>query len=943
MYLFGNFHTTLLQNMVSGFFIVLFISTTEGRETSEANKTESISPRYLYNKFEFGTLWQIYLPVMAYDIVYSSMHRSKPSTYTTLLDVTNILPQVIVDRHPCRKSTVVITAARWRGQLYFQLAYPTNHFLTSDFRICGLFHVTYIPGFTEDVTDSLSRQYPADKPLILPWNLRSNGSFAINLTVSTLAAPRLHGCVDSRLELTGDISVGDDIICPNRRPTTAIGRDVEVTMILNYHAQKAAGDNRTDQCFTTSSFYYQILDIRNFSVQDLTYNLIRLPATLQKDYNLRVHTYNDSFMKLNNFPIAFVGEFRGALVYNFLLEMKGLLTPVVLRKNVLCNYREAELIFYDGALYLLWQQPQAILGVWSCTGLSDELTKSNGNDMVRGSIGILSIIVFVPKDESSKHRSFSLEITWQAQPMLPSIFRLRMIQLSLSTNRTIHVPPRHGTVFEVVEFVAPKGKFVHLWFSDIHYISSTDHIILHPTCFDGIHIKDPLGVHLAYYVICSNSTAENIFRQHKERGLTFGRRVTIKFIQYSWMASIAATITATIDHCVGYINLIPNNLGINIEFRGNKHPGGIITMEYSYVQAMYFSNDTFMPGDIIMRFQRSAGACVRIQLVHLDGVLLSTAEKLRGGVLEHTITSEDLTSPSHFVIDMSHVDNEIAWRNMSSAAGLKLFSLDSILTQVESLHVGVWNTDAYTAQIGVHFSFLTRAAGLIIQVEDGEHPPVCTIEHWKAVAIFQDMHISGPCAYVELHLQRSINLIIYKPYNKIHCCLLESIITHNQATRNLILFSLLQTISIQSVSPLIREIWQTSEDILNVNLNIFCQGVCKGIIVSIYNDRNSTHKTTLVYRASLIIKETYHMSFESMVESGGWWQGCQKYACYILPMSINSNLTTWNGAQKECQKKNASLLSINSLLEFSLIKLLRTRLLTYIGLQTKVSTKSMIS
>ncbi len=130
--------TTSPGSMVPGLFILFFVSAAGGRETShkQGKQTDSLSPSYIY---KFGTLWQVYLPVITYDWLYSSIYfggSSNKTTQRTLLDVTRNLPRVIKDRHPCRNGTVVITGARWRGQLYFQLAYSLTHFLTDAFRIC---------------------------------------------------------------------------------------------------------------------------------------------------------------------------------------------------------------------------------------------------------------------------------------------------------------------------------------------------------------------------------------------------------------------------------------------------------------------------------------------------------------------------------------------------------------------------------------------------------------------------------------------------------------------------------------------------------------------------------------------------------------------------------------------------------------------------------------
>ena len=237
---------------------------------------------------------------------------------------------------------------------------------------------------------------------------------------------------------------------------------------------------------------------------------------------------------------------------------------MVFRKNVICNNHAAEVIFYDGKS-IVWAksgQFQPILAIWNCTGLVDGEERNNDNTEVRGSIGALSIVAFVPKVD--KNKSFHLEITWQAKPMLPSVFRLQRIELGLSTNNTknIRLTPGHGNAYELMQIVAPENKFVHLSFSDIRYARSTGHFIQNTfLCNDGIEIQDPLQVSMHIYqklgVICSNSTAENILKRYTKNGLTFGRGVTISLIQYWWMAHISAIITASTDHCAGYINLLP--------------------------------------------------------------------------------------------------------------------------------------------------------------------------------------------------------------------------------------------------------------------------------------------------------------------------------------------------------------------------------------------------
>ncbi len=541
---------------------------------NQGKKTAPLSLKYLYNRIQFGTLWKVYLRVMAYDLVYSSMYLGISPTINTrrnLLDVASNFPWFITDRHPCRKGMAVITGARWRRQLFFRVVYPTTHFLAHDLRICGLFRVTYIPGSNNIVADPLS--HPADKPLVLSWKVGANGKFAINLTVLELEAPSSYGCDDARIEV---YDFGRIDICPNMPRLQFIGTNFTVKFFLNYHGHTGAWENGNNNYVTKILFQYQILDDRNVSLNG--FHPGRYPGILHQEYTLRMHSNNATF--LHDSPVAFVGEFPRALVYFFSLMTKGYATPTVVRKNVACDDREAEIIFYDGYLEFFSRQFHPILKLWSCIGISDGNVGINETEEVRGSMGILSIVVFVPRID--KHKSFYLIITWQAEHLLPSIFRLRRIQLELSQNKTIHLLPRQSTALEVVHIAAPKGKFVRLWLSDIKYISYRRLFRYYSLCQDGIFIDDLLEVHISNGLICSNSTAENIVKQSKKAGLTVGRNVIIELRQYWWIASISATIIASIEHCVGYINLLPLYKEVYVM---TKVPGGIVSFDDTYVSA----------------------------------------------------------------------------------------------------------------------------------------------------------------------------------------------------------------------------------------------------------------------------------------------------------------------------------------------------------------------
>ncbi len=106
----------------------------------------------------------------------------------------------------------------------------------------------------------------------------------------------------------------------------------------------------------------------------------------------------------------------------------------------------------------------------------------------------------------------------------------------------------------------------------------------------------------------------------------------------------------------------------------------------------------------------------------------------------------------------------------------------------------------------------------------------------------------------------------------------------------------------------------------------------------IYNLQNSTSETTLVYRASLTEKEelTLHESFD---EAGYWKQMCLNQTCYIWP--VTPNITTWDNANEECERNNASLLSIQNEAEMALVSRLSKNRPAYIGLKVKVSRKKL--
>ncbi len=908
---------------------------------SEVKTTDSIPPEYSYNKFQFGTLWQAYLPAMIYDLVSSSMYLGESATDTTqrnLLDVTSNLPQVVADTHPCHNSSAVITGTRWRGQAFFQLEYLTPQFLTNAVRICGLFYVTYIPGSEHEATGSLT--HSAKKSFFIKWKFGLNGPFGINLTLSDLVAPSSYGCEDARVEIKRRFSTRM-VFCPNWGSQNVLGVGITVQLLLSYNKHTHFTNHKSNKYITKISFHYQILDRDIWSLKHRYPGF--QPAAQGEVYTLQVDTNNNIFQKLTDSSIGLM-RFPNALVYIFSLMITNYLTPVVLRKDVTCNDNSAELIFYDGPPTLYMQPFLPILKLWSCNEASDNTQGKHDNEEVRSSLWILNFAVFVPTND--KNESFHLILTWQAKRILPSIYRLRTYKLGLLTNNTIHLIPRHSTACEVVHIVAPKGKFVRLWFSDIKYALVTHYPIYSLMCYTGIQIDDTTRMHLGFGIICSNSTAEHVVKHYKENGLTFGQSVVITLIQYWWIARVSAIIIVSTDYCSGYINLLP---GKDIRPPTDSLSGAIVTFEATS-EEWNVSYDT----NVVMTiwFKRLPGKCVRLQLVNFRDLSASTARlNIHLPVIQYIITSEDLTSPARVLIDTSSIPNEVQLGNISSPYTLHLFSLEDTFTQpVELLHPGKWDTEAFVAHVRVHTILLTHVAGLTVLVEDGKSPPVCTVQHGESVAVFQALHLLGHCAYAELQLQEALTIRINKPYHNRHCCYLEGTIDHRQGNRRWVSLSFLGTQKSNASLP--QEMYHIAGDFsdLNNKFNALCERFCMGIAFSIYTAHTDfTHRITVVYRASLI--EHSYATYASSTHLGEWRQVCLKHACYILPLSPRIT-TSWNDAKEECEKKNHSLLSINSDSERTMLTLVSQETIEgsinlfekiiYIGLKIKVSRYTLV-
>ncbi len=254
---------------------------------------------------------------------------------------------------------------------------------------------------------------------------------------------------------------------------------------------------------------------------------------------------------------------------------------------------------------------------------------------------------------------------------------------------------------------------------------------------------------------------------------------------------------------------------------------------------------------------------------------------------------------------------------------------------MDSLHARVFDVEAYVAQIYIHFPLLTHAAGLVLQVSDGNMPPACAIARSDFRFHLHYEYVLGPCAYADFRSGGGFNIIVFKPYPNRHCCRLVGSIAHTQEKHGLLLFNFLE---LETLRPIRKDQWQLSGgENLIVELDVVCQFKCVGISFHIYNLQNSTSATTLVYRASLTEKEELRLH-ESFDEAGYWKQMCLDQSCYIWP--VRPNRTTWNDANEECERNNASLLSIHSEAEMALVSRLSQNRPAYIGLKVKVSRKN---
>ncbi len=945
--------------------LVLFHAATKSR--AERVETYTLST-HVWDKVNLGKRWQAYIQVMTYDLLHSSSYRQgspNHATPKTLLDMVSNLTTIATNKHPCRMGVNVTRGRQINGKFFVQHTNYVDHFMANVFRICGLFSFTYNPSHYIDESNVVLSDLN-DMDLIYPGHisevkfimvhLLAGEGFRINCTVLEFTAPRLHGCADGRVnvELFYPQEYFWFVICPNWGKRNFVAPHITLSFFMHYY-QKPLFIHLADQDFTKLAFHYQILDFNN---QSLTLSMHRLfprrqKAELETEYMLGVHHFNTETYILSRSSSLYVGTFSNAVIYAFTLYTKGFLTPVISRANVTCNMPEAEIIFYDGPVQTFWQPVLPLLARWSCSKLFVTETGGSDVDEVRGSVGELNLILFMPRVKT--HESSHLTIAWHAERMLPDVLRIRTIVLDLSTVRTIHFQPTYSTSLEVVYVQAPKEKFVHLGFPEMSHSlhSGIFSNRFFGQCLDGFEIKDPRMNHTLGKV-CSNATAQSLLDHYQVDGFTVGQEIILKRKQYLWLGTISALITASTNSCAGYINLRPQ---ANTLFSTIDVPGAMVTFDAA---RRYLKNGTFVGyEDFRIVFKRLAKACIKLQIVPFNELMLYELElgdlNQMYSVFRYWITSEDLTSPARFVMDFSSIGDTLHFESTSSLYGLRIFSLNNRFVKHALPRRGLWDTEAYSAEIGLHSSSLTHAAGLTVQAEEGRTPPVCTYEHTSNITvshILVDLLLLGTCARAEWTAGKVYNVLVHKIYEEKRCCQFEGHITAVHSIEGEIRLYLLKS---GKYEPWIANTWDLSGRNSIIKFHVLCAHLCSAIVIGLILDKPSFHALNIAYLANLI-EHMYPVGVTFQLAAPKsplalWNQVCHNQHCYITPRSHLH--ATWEGAKNACEEQEATLASINRDFEWDLLTrlpqqegeefiefyIIRDFIIFYIGLVADVSTK----
>ncbi len=945
--------------------LLLFQTMSETRENHlEEGKGSYIWSRYLRDKLQFGTVWKVYIPAMTYHILHSSIHQERLSSHRpheTLIDLIRKFPSILSERHPCQHGTFLVYGRQFGKQFFAQHADQSVYFLPTDYRICGVYNFTYDPGYyIGESSRALSdRNLPCadDKPLSISWNLHAGEDFGINFTLSEFTAPRAHGCADARVIMKKEKMVLFEI-CPKLGKWNYVAKDVTFIFVLHYYQNPLYIEKR-DQKYTKLSFYYQILDYRKVSLMYTAGAPRRKLVKLGMEHTLHFESFSGTFLNGSNPRLEHVLKLPHASVYAFAIHISDFhdfLTPVIYRNKFTCNIPEAEAIFYDGPVQTPWHPALPILTYWSCLQNTSNYTATNlDSEEVRGSVGELNIIFFVPKKEGNNFTH--LEITWQAQRLLSSYLQIREVDLNFSESTRIDFHPVTTTLLDVVYIQAPDTKFIQLSFTDMNYVVSTEvhSNVYSDRCLDGFEIRGERTKE----TICFNSTAENVLNHYKTDGLVVGRNITLIRKQYGWLLPLSAVIIARSHSCVGYVNEFPTWTNM---FSWYRIPQAIV---FFSVTNDYFRNGSFA-GNSKLRifFKCLSQACCKLQIFPSSDLEFYTLSlySLQYKYLIYTITSENLTSPLDFVIDFASIGKMVEFQNVSSVYGLRVYSLNNRcrLARHASPYTGIWDTEAYSAQIGFHSSTLRHAVGFSIKVGQGRKLPVCTDEsHTNVTDMLFDVNLAGPCANSDLNAEAIRFVSIYKTHRNRSCCRFDGYIV----ILSMVGHAGLSLQELRKKKGHIYNYWDVSYRDTNVKFWLLCAHLCLEIIIELYLDRSSLKTVSVGYQAKLIEQDNLYgvtfaqtpfpLGFKSpRLGLNTWNKVCLNHSCYITPR--NNKVSTWDQAKTACEEKGANLVSINSDLEWALLTRLplqkeeefielyniRDVILIYIGLVTDVSTNS---
>ncbi len=276
-------------------------------------------------------------------------------------------------------------------------------------------------------------------------------------------------------------------------------------------------------------------------------------------------------------------------------------------------------------------------------------------------------------------------------------------------------------------------------------------------------------------------------------------------------------------------------------------------------------------------------------------------------------------------------------------------------------YTGKWETEAYSAQIAVDPSLITHAAGFKLQVGDGTEMPVCDEQRVKETATVFDLlvYLLGPCAKAVVDTLGSSMVAIYKTHENSRCCRFDGYITTDHSVHVKMNFHYRVTLITEwtkLLSTMAMSLWNVSGSDSVIKFQVVCKTRCSAVLLLMEWDRN--FQVCIVYHANLVDKTDFTgITFpqpqidvaNSRPRLTTWKHVCHNYHCYSTPISYMT--VTWDEAQETCEEQKASLVSINSDLEWKLLTMHFFQLpegnyvhrlpftLLYIGLVTDVSTK----